>query len=49
MHQCYCCEQIFDTKEHLYDHLELHSDTERNKEAESGKRTARKRRPAPKN
>ncbi|MDH3191878.1 MAG: hypothetical protein OEM18_04250 [Nitrosopumilus sp.] len=32
MHQCYYCEQIFDTKEQLYDHVEIHSDIERNKE-----------------
>jgi len=24
-HQCYYCEQIFDSKEKLYDHLEVHS------------------------
>jgi len=32
MHQCYYCEQIFDSKEQLYDHVEIHSDIERNKE-----------------
>jgi hypothetical protein len=32
MHQCYYCEQIFDSKEDLYQHVEIHSDTERNKE-----------------
>ena len=32
MHQCYYCEQIFDTKEQLYEHVEVHSDIERNKE-----------------
>lgn len=26
IHQCYYCEQIFDTKEELYDHLEVHAD-----------------------
>jgi len=26
IHQCYYCEQIFDTKEDLYDHLEVHAD-----------------------
>lgn len=26
VHQCYYCEQIFDTKEALYDHLEVHAD-----------------------
>ena len=32
MHQCYYCEQLFDSKEELYDHVEVHSDIERNKE-----------------
>ena len=32
MHQCYYCEQIFDSKEDLYQHEEIHSDVERNKE-----------------
>ena len=32
MHQCYYCEQLFDTKEQLYEHVEIHSDIERNKE-----------------
>ncbi len=29
MHQCYYCEQLFDSKERLYDHVEVHSDVER--------------------
>ncbi len=32
MHQCYYCEQLFDTKEALFDHVEIHSDIERNNE-----------------
>lgn len=32
MHQCYYCSQIFDTKEKLYDHLEIHTDAERSSE-----------------
>lgn len=32
MHQCYYCSQMFDTKEKLYDHLEIHTDAERNNE-----------------
>jgi len=32
MHQCYYCEQLFESKEQLYDHVEVHSDIERNKE-----------------
>jgi hypothetical protein len=27
VHQCYICQQIFDTKEKLYEHLEVHSKT----------------------
>lgn len=26
IHQCYYCERIFDTKEALYDHLDIHAD-----------------------
>jgi len=25
-HECYYCEQYFETKEKLYDHLEVHSE-----------------------
>ncbi len=32
MHQCYYCDLFFDTKEQLYDHVEVHSDIERNRE-----------------
>ena len=32
MHQCSYCEQIFDSKEDLYQHVEIHSDIERDKE-----------------
>ena len=32
MHQCYYCDQIFDTKENLYEDSEMHSDSERNNE-----------------
>ena len=30
--KCTYCEQIFDSKEDLYQHVEIHSDAERNKE-----------------
>ena len=47
MHQCYYCEQIFDSKEDLYQHVEIHSDTERDKEIadreKANKNQARKR------
>ncbi|CAD6520800.1 conserved hypothetical protein [metagenome] len=42
MHQCYYCEQIFDTKEALYDHVEIHSDIERNREIMDKKRKIKK-------
>ena len=38
MHQCYYCEQLFDTKEDLYDHAEIHSDIDRNKETMARKK-----------
>ena len=34
-HQCYYCEQFFDTKEQLYDHLEVHSKTQRDQNDDS--------------
>jgi hypothetical protein len=27
MHECYYCEQLFDTKEKLYEHLDVHART----------------------
>jgi len=30
VHQCYICEQIFDSSEKLFEHLAIHSDTKRN-------------------
>ncbi len=32
MHQCYYCGQLFNTKEGLYDHMDVHTDAERNRE-----------------
>jgi len=43
MHQCYYCEQLFDSKEKLYDHVEVHSDIERNKEIMDKKKKAEKK------
>ena len=43
MHQCYYCEQIFDSKEQLFEHVEIHSDIERNKEVMSQKKRAVKK------
>jgi len=42
MHQCYYCEQIFDTKEQLYDHVDVHSDIERNKEITERRKKAKR-------
>ncbi len=42
MHQRYYCEQIFDTKEQLYDHVDVHSDIERNKEITERRTTAKR-------
>ena len=42
MHQCYYCEQLFDSKEELYEHVEVHSDIERNKEIMNRKKQVKK-------
>ena len=42
MHQCYYCEQIFDSKEALYDHVEVHSDVEINREITERKKKQKK-------
>lgn len=38
-HQCYYCEQIFESKEELYDHLEVHAETESEQLAKKKKKT----------
>lgn len=38
MHQCYYCEQLFESKERLYEHVEIHSDIERNREIRNRKK-----------
>jgi hypothetical protein len=43
MHQCYYCEQLFESKEQLYAHVEVHSDIERNKEVMERKKQAGKK------
>jgi len=43
MHQCYYCEQLFDSKGELYDHVEVHSDVERNREIMNRKKQAEKK------
>ena len=43
MHQCYYCEQLFESKEALYEHVEVHSDMERNKEIMNRKKQAEKK------
>ena len=42
MHQCYYCDQIFESKEQLYDHVEIHSDIERNREVMDRKKQIKK-------
>jgi hypothetical protein len=34
IHQCYYCEQIFNTKEDLYQHLEIHAKTKEKQQNE---------------
>ena len=41
MHQCYYCEQLFESKEKLYEHLEIHSDADRNREQQNRKKKAK--------
>ncbi len=41
-HQCYYCEQLFDTKEKLYEHLEVHSEAERNRETKNREKKSKK-------
>ncbi len=38
-HQCYYCDQIFESKEKLYDHLEVHSDSKEKQETKLRKRS----------
>jgi hypothetical protein len=38
-HQCYYCDQIFDSKEQLFDHLEVHGDTKESQEKKPKKKT----------
>ena len=42
MHQCYYCDQIFEAKEQLYEHVEVHSDIERNREIMERKKQIKK-------
>ena len=43
MHQCSYCEQIFDSKEDLYQHVEIHSDIERDKENKNQQKKSNKK------
>ena len=43
MHQCYYCEQLFSSKEQLYEHVEIHSDIEKNKEIMKRKKKSTKK------
>ena len=43
VHQCYICEQIFDSSEKLFGHLEIHSNTTRNQELKEKKKELKKK------
>jgi uncharacterized C2H2 Zn-finger protein len=43
MHQCSYCEQIFDSKEDLYQHVEIHSDIERKNEIKNQQKKSNKK------
>jgi len=43
VHQCYICEQIFDSSEKLFEHLAIHSNTARNQELEEKKKELKKK------
>ena len=45
MHQCYYCDQIFDSKEDLYQHSELHTEIERTNEIKDRKNKSNKNQP----
>ena len=42
MEQCDYCDQLFDTKEVLYEHGEVHSDTDRNEQITSNQKKLNK-------
>ena len=42
MHQCYYCDQLFDSKEDLYEHSELHTEIERTNEIKDRKNKSNK-------
>jgi hypothetical protein len=42
VHQCYYCEQLFDSKDELYEHLDVHTDIERNQDIMDKKKKAKK-------
>ncbi len=43
VHQCYICQQIFDSSEKLFEHLAIHSDTTRNQELKEKKKELKKK------
>ena len=45
MHQCYYCDQIFDSKEDLYQHSEIHSERERTNEIKDRQKKLNKNQP----
>lgn len=42
-HECYYCDQFFLSKEKLFDHLEVHSDTQQNQKTKNKEKTVKKR------
>lgn len=42
-HECYYCDQVFYSKEKLFDHLEVHSDINLNKESKSSEKVLNKK------
>jgi len=41
-HECYYCDQVFYSKEKLFDHLEVHSDINLNQQSKSSERVNKK-------
>lgn len=42
-HECYYCDQVFFSKEKLFDHLEVHSDTQLNQEIKNNEKALEKK------
>lgn len=42
-HECYYCDQMFFSKEKLFDHLEVHTDTQLNQESKNNEKVLSKK------